>query len=126
MVFTLPPIRLEEDPKALTRKIPKIDTSLAQGNDAPGASRLKDPVFSTREERTDDEQIISLNIFDLPLYVIIQNIANTLLLILSDLTDYDNYSNLQNFLQIFLVENRLLYLGLFIIIIALFTAIFFK
>jgi len=67
----------------------------------------------------------NISIFQLPLSVILKNIANTLLLILIDLTNIDNYSNMKNFLKIFMIENRLMYLGIFVVLVAIYIMLFF-
>jgi len=65
------------------------------------------------------------DVFNLPLIIIIQNVANAILLVLEDLFEPDNYKSPKMFLKIFLIENRLVYLGIFVIVIALFLALFF-
>jgi len=67
----------------------------------------------------------NISIFQLPLSVILKNIANTLLLIIIDLTNIDNYSNMKNFLKIFMIENRLMYLGIFVVLVAIYIMLFF-
>ncbi len=81
-----------------------------------------DPKLVDSLEPTAEEQTV--NLFDMNLYTILQNMANTLLLVLRDLTNVENYSNLQNFIKIFVVENRLLYLGIFITIVSLYIMLF--
>lgn len=67
-----------------------------------------------------------VSIFQMPLIVILKNIANTLLLILIDLTNYNNYSNMKNFLKIFIIENRLMYLGIFVVLFSIYMMLFFN
>ena len=66
------------------------------------------------------EEELKKDIFDLDLMTIIKNISDAILLILIDLTDLNNYSRLSLFLNIFLKENRMIYLGIFVVIISLF------
>jgi hypothetical protein len=69
-------------------------------------------------------EMVIKDIFDLNLITIFQNISNVLLLIIIDLTNITNYSNLRIFLKIFLKDNRLIYLGLFIIFISIIMILF--
>lgn len=72
------------------------------------------------------QQLEERNFFDLPLSTIMKNIANSLILIISDLFNKNNYENIYTFLRIFLIENRLLYFGLFVIIVSLYMMMFFN
>ena len=67
-----------------------------------------------------------VSIFQMPLSVILKNIANTLLLIIIDLTNVNNYSNIKNFLKIFMIENRLMYLGIFVVLFSIYVMLFFN
>jgi hypothetical protein len=108
MVFTLPPAL----PDNINEKIPERD--LIQTNEI-------------REEKEEDplEVFRFKTVFNLPLTIIIQNIANAILLVLDDLFEPENYKSPKTFLKIFLIENRLIYLGLFVILLAMFLALFF-
>lgn len=108
MVFTLPPAL----PDNINEKIPEMD--LVQNNEI-------------KEEKEEDplEVFRFKNVFDLPLTIILQNIANSILLVLDDLFEPDTYKTPKTFLSIFLIENRLIYLGLFIMLFAMFLALFF-
>ena len=64
------------------------------------------------------------DIFNTSIGTIMRNIANTIILILLDLTNVETYSSLQSFLRIFFIENRLLYFGMFIIFITVFIVLF--
>ena len=68
----------------------------------------------------------NVNLFDMTLSTILKNIANTLLLILMDLTNIDNYSNVKNFIKIFLIENRLMYFGIFVVLMSFYLLLFFN
>lgn len=108
MVFQLPPAL----PDNINEKIPEMD--LVQNNEI-------------KEEKEEDplEVFRFKNVFDLPLTIILQNIANSILLVLDDLFEPDTYKTPKTFLSIFLIENRLIYLGLFIMLLAMFLALFF-
>ena len=108
MVFQLPPVQ----PDNINEKIPERD--LIQNNEI-------------KEEKKDDplEIFAFKTVFDLPLTIIMQNVANAILLVLEDLFEPDNYKNPKTFLKIFFIENRMVYLGIFVIFLAFFLALFF-
>lgn len=108
MVFQLPPAQMDN----INKKIP--DRDAIQNNDI-------------KEEIDEDplEVFKFKDIFNLPLTIIIQNIANAILLVLEDLFEPESYTSPKRFLQIFLIENRLIYLGIFVTCMALFLALFF-
>ena len=108
MPFTLPPAKLDN----INNKIPEQD--LIQNNEI-------------KEEKEEDplEIFKFKSVFDLPLTIILQNVANTILLILEDLFEPENYKNPKTFLKIFFIENRMVYLGLFVIFLSFFIALFF-
>ena len=54
------------------------------------------------------------SLFDQPVKVLLQNIASSILLTLNDLTRGETYDSIDSILQVFLKENRILYLGIFI------------
>ena len=108
MPFQLPPAKMDD----INTKIPDMDA--VQNNEI-------------REEKEEDplEVFKFKDIFNLPLTIIIQNVANAILLVLEDLFEPENYKSPKQFLKIFLIENRLVYLGIFVIVIAIFLALFF-
>lgn len=108
MPFTLPPAK----PDNINEKLPEMD--LIQNNE------IKE------EEDEDPLEVFKFkDVFDLPLTIILQNVANAILLILEDLFEPENYESPKKFLSIFLVDNRLVYLGLFVMALAMFLALFF-
>ena len=108
MVFQLPPAK----PDNINEKLPEMD--LIQNNE------IKE------EKEVDPLEVFKFkDVFDLPLTIILQNVANSILLILEDLFEPENYTSPKKFLSIFLVDNRLVYLGLFVIALALFLSLFF-
>ena len=122
MVFTLPPWNDLVNEKTDRKK--KIFQNNIQYN--PLYNNIYDiepRIIDVSGEKKREEDV---SIFQLPLSVILKNIANTLLLILIDLTNVDNYSNTKNFLKIFMIENRMLYLGLFVILFSIYVMLFFN
>ena len=114
MVFTLPPVKMDN----INKKIP--DLSLASENEIDKI----DKQFKEKEE--DPLELLKFkDIFNLPLTIIMQNVANAILLVLEDLFEPDNYTSPKQFLKIFFIENRLVYLGIFVIFISIFLALFF-
>lgn len=67
-----------------------------------------------------------LNIIDLPFVIILKNIANTMIVIIIDLFNLNNYQTFDTFTSIFMKENRLLYLGIITIVTSLFVSFFFE
>ena len=65
------------------------------------------------------------SLFDQPVKVLLQNIASSILLTLNDLTRGETYDSIDSILQVFLKENRILYLGMFLAILAIFIFLFF-
>jgi len=65
------------------------------------------------------EENLKQDIFQLDIMTIIRNISDAILLILIDMTNLENYSKLNLFLNIFIKENRLIYVGIFIIILSM-------
>ena len=120
MVFTLPPfndlVREKTDGKQ------KIFQNNIQYN--PIYNNIYD-IEPRIVEDTSERKEENISIFNLPLMVILKNIANTLLLILIDLTNVNSYSNMKNFLKIFMVENRMLYFGIFVVMVSLYLLMFF-
>ena len=108
MPFTLPPVKLDK----INKKIP--DLKMIQDNEVK------------EEKEVDELEVFKFkDVFSLPLTMILQNVANTILLVLEDLFEPENYSSPKDFLKIFIVENRLMYLGLFVMFTAAFLALFF-
>jgi len=65
------------------------------------------------------------SLFDQPVKVLLQNIASSILLTLNDLTRGETYDSIDSILQVFLKENRILYLGMFLAVLAIFIFSFF-
>ena len=65
------------------------------------------------------------SLFDLPVKVLLQNIASSILLTLNDITRGETYDSIDSILQVFLKENRILYLGMFLAVHAIFIFLFF-
>lgn len=70
------------------------------------------------------EKEMEKDIFDLQLVVILKNIADAVLLVIIDLADLSNYESIYKFVRIFIKENRLIYFGLFVIILSLVISLF--
>lgn len=108
MPFTLPPAK----PDNINEKLPEMD--LIQNNE------IKE------EKEVDPLEVFKFkSVFDLPFTIILQNVANAILLVLEDLFEPENYKSPKAFLKIFLIDNRLLYLGLFVMATSMFLALFF-
>jgi len=124
MVFTLPSfndIIAEEDKDKRKRRIFQNNISYE-----PIYNKIYDTIPKEVLQTDQQQEIDKRNFFDLPLSTIMKNIANSLILIVNDLFKKENYSNINNFLKIFLIENRLLYFGLFIVIVSLYMMVFFN
>ena len=65
------------------------------------------------------------SLFDQPVKVLLQNVASSILLTLNDLTRGETYDSIDSILQVFLKENRILYLGMFLAVLAIFIFLFF-
>lgn len=139
MVLTFPPIATNVD--ALGQKIPdfkdignshildsvKRDNKDFEGKDIP-YEKIFDYTSPKPGEINDlyNQGLFYKNdIFSIPLNVILVNIANTIILIIMDIFNPNSYDNLYTFFNIFIKENRLLYLGIFNIVI-LFIVSFFE
>ena len=120
MVFTLPPyndmIRDQSDGKK------KIYQNNIQYE--PIYNNIYD-IEPRIVEDTSEKIEENISIFNLPLTVILKNIANTLLLILIDLTNVNSYSNMKNFLKVFMIDNRLQYFGIFVVMLSFYLLLFF-
>lgn len=121
MVFTLPAYNDTINKKEDRKK--KIFQSNIQYNPIYNNIYDLDPKIVDTSGQTKKEE--DVNIFNMTLVTILKNVANTLLLILIDLTNINNYSNIQNFLKIFIIENRLMYFGIFIIFLSIYILMFF-
>ena len=73
-----------------------------------------------KEEKKEEKSL-----FDQPVKVLLQNIASSILLTLNDLTRGETYDSIDSILQVFLKENRILYLGMFLAVLAIFIFLFF-
>lgn len=65
------------------------------------------------------EENLKQDIFQLDIMTIIRNISDAILLILIDMTNLENYSKINLFINIFIKENRLIYVGIFITILSI-------
>lgn len=90
----------------------------------PIYNKVYDIIPKKIDDRVDKET--NVGIFDLTLVMILKNIANSILLFLLDLIRPSTYTSFDNFSNIFFKENRLMYLGIFVIILAIFILIFTK
>ncbi len=121
MVFTLKPFKIDE-----RRKYPKLEIAQA----GKKQEKMKYPDTSVAQNnlmpRKEDKAYKTDQIFKIPVGLFLQNMANTLLLTIHDLTKIKNYSNPKLFLSIFMKEQRMLYLGIFLVILAIFVSIFFS
>lgn len=109
MVFTMDPILYKLNEKG--EKTPSYD--LMEGN-------LKD-----LDEAPKPVRFEVMNIFDLPLIVILKNIANTIMAIISELSMEKSYNSVYSFMKVFMIDNRLMYVGIIIVFLSLFIAFFF-
>lgn len=103
------------------REIPEIslnvpDFSKISGNILPANKRDQGNVIDAKIKATD--------IFNLPLVIILINLANTIILVIIDIFKPESYRSLDSFLKMFLIENRLLYIGIFIILFTMFVSFF--
>lgn len=121
MTWTLPPFNDLVNEKADRKK--KIFQSNISYN--PLYNQVYDIEPKIVDVSGEKQREMKVSIFEMPLSVILKNIANTLLLILVDLTNVDNYSSTKNFLKIFMIENRMIYFGMFIAIVAIYIMFFF-
>lgn len=114
MVFTLPPIDTKVD---------------AEGNEVPNFDYISGKLFSKsgniRDTERAEKKFELLNIFDLPLILILKNIANTLMAVISELTMARSYSSIYAFLKVFIRNNRLMYIGMVMVFMSLFLSFFF-
>lgn len=120
MVLTLPPFNktVNNDEK----KTKKIFQNNIQYNPIYNDIYNLEPKIEKRTDKT--EKKLEKDIFDLSLIVILKNIADSVLLVIIDLSDLDNYTSIYKFINIFIKQNRLIYFGLFIIILSLVISLF--
>jgi hypothetical protein len=114
MVLVFPPFK---------RKIDEI------GKNVIDYSKMSSEIFKKNltldmEDPNLEAKVEATNIFNLPFLLILINLANTVILVIKDLFNPENYRSINSFLKIFLIENRLLYIGIFIIILSLFVSFF--
>ena len=120
MVFQLPPVNTDT-----LNKYPKLDKKLYKGEKMvnPDLRPIQDDLINKKNE--ENVKIKDFYVFNLPMEIFIQNIANTIILVLNDLVKIENYSNSKIFMNIFIKNDRLFYLGIFLIILTIFINIFF-
>ena len=111
-VRTLPPIAVTMD--NIGQVIP--DYTRIQNNIVPG---------NRRDQSAMPSKMQILDVLDLSLLTILKNIANTLILVITDLLKRSSYSNTNNFFKVFTSGNRLMYIGIIFIIFSLFLSFFF-
>ena len=120
MVFQLPPFNELSDHKNRKKKYMHSNVQYE-----PVYNTLYDREFKQvdvlREEIEKD-----VSIFNMTIFTILQNIANTILLILLDLVDINNYSSVEKFLTIFTKNTRLIYFGIFLTVVSIYIVLFFK
>ncbi len=121
MVWSLPPINTDS-----LRKYPKLEKHIYNRKDIkyPDLKPVQDNLIHRDTEET--QKVKDFHIFKLPMDVFFQNMANTLLLTLHDIVRVSNYSNPKRFMSIFLKEDRLFYLGVFLILLTIFISLFFS
>ena len=76
--------------------------------------------------KVEEEIEKNISIFDLTLLMILKNIANSILLLMLDLVTPSTYRSVDNFVSIFYKDSRLMYLGIFVIVLAIFIILFKK
>lgn len=120
MVLTLPPFN--ETVNNDEKKSKKIFQNNIQYNPIYNEIYNLEPKI---QKRTDEiEKKLEKDIFNLKLLVILKNIADSVLLVIIDLSDLSNYTNIYKFINIFTKQNRLVYFGLFIVILSLTISLF--
>lgn len=120
MVLTLPPFN--DIVNSDENKSKKIFQNNIQYNPIYNEIYNLEPKIVKKTDKIEKE--MKMNIFNLKLITILKNIADAVLLILIDLSNFNNYSNIYKFIYIFFKENRLIYFGLFVIILTLIISIF--
>ena len=122
MVFSFPPVNTDS-----LRKYPKLEKGTLNKEPIkyPDLKPVQDNLIS-RSDKAEHKKVKDFHIFKLPMNMFFQNMANTLLLVMHDIVKVGNYSNPKKFMSIFLKEDRLFYLGIFLIILTVFISIFFS
>lgn len=120
MVLTLPPFNdtVNKD----ENKSKKIFQNNIQYNPIYNEIYNLEPKIVKKTDKI--EKNLEKDIFDLKIMIILKNIADSILLVLIDITDVNNYENIYKFINIFIKENRLVYVGLFIILLSFSISLF--
>jgi len=121
MVWILPPVNTDS-----LRKYPKLEKGARNTEPIkyPDLKPVQDNLI--HRDKAENQKVKDFHIFKLPMNVFFQNMANTLLLTLHDIVKVGNYSNPKKFMSIFLKDDRLFYLGVFLIILTIVISIFFS
>lgn len=114
----------------MTFHIPAYDYKIDKnGEKRPNYDLIQGKAFRDLSNEFDTERdeinLQLMSIFDLPLIIILKNIANTIMAIISELSMRKTYKNRNIFFMTFLKNNRLIYIGIITIFISLFFAFFF-
>jgi len=120
MVLTLPPFN--DTVNSGEKKTKKIFQNNIQYNPIYNEIYNLEPKIVKKTDKI--EKDMEKSIFNLDLVTILKNIADSVLLIIIDLSNIDNYSNIFLFMNIFLKENRMIYFGIFITILSLIISLF--
>jgi len=106
--------------------LPPVSTIYdSEGKEIPDVRYAQNSVNSMEME-TKPVNFQLLNIIDLPFVIILKNMANTVILIILDLFDLRSYKNINTFMAIFTKDNRLLYVGIILILSSMFISFFFN
>lgn len=120
MVFTLPSFNSTVNKDE--NKAKKIFQNNIQYNPIYNEIYNLEPKIVKKTDKIEKE--MEKDIFDLQLVVILKNIADAVLLVIIDLADLSNYESIYKFVRIFIKENRLIYFGLFVIILSFIISLF--
>jgi len=120
MVLTLP--RFNDTVNSKESKTKKIFQNNIQYNPIYNEIYNLEPKIVKKTDAI--EKDLEKNIFDLNLLTILKNIADSILLIIIDLSNFKNYQNIFLFMNIFLKENRMIYFGLFLVILSFTMSLF--
>jgi len=126
MVWTLPPYQSIIDDEDKYKHKRRIYPSTIQyepifGVDGRASIYSTDPRYVYQVIDDTDQ---NKTVFNLPLGMVLRNVANSILLTMNDLIKKDTWSSIDNFMSAFMISNRLLYLGMFITLISVFIIIF--
>lgn len=110
--------------------IPAYDYKInASGEKIPNYDLIQGKAFrnltNEMDANRDEVNLQLMSIFDLPLIIILKNIANTIMALISELSMKKTYKNRNIFFMTFIKNNRLIYIGIIIIFFSLFFAFFF-